>query len=320
MDKRRRTFVKQVGVLGMAPVMLGGFVGCKEKTMKSTVEEAVKAGFTLKDFGIQLWSVKDAMYADPKQTLIDLGRYGYNHVESFQGDMGVFWGMEAKEFKTFLTDNNLEIHSTHCSSDYTLVPEKEDEFKQFVEDAAGIGLKHLVNPWMGNLKTIDDFKRATDGLNRCGEIAKSAGLTYNYHNHAYSFKAIDGTIPQDIMMKGTEGGPVQFEMDIYWVVAAGQDPIEWLNKYAGRWSLSHVKDRYKAPRLDEIAKEEEVEDYSEIKGSCVLGTGQINFNEVLQVAKDQGMEYYIVEQERYDDMTSMEASELNATFMKQYQS
>jgi sugar phosphate isomerase/epimerase len=304
--------------LGMP--LLGTLTSCKSdtKSLKSTVEEAVKSGFQLDEFGIQLYSVRDFMYKDPKGTLKALGEYGYTIIESFQGDQGVFWGMTPSEYNTYLTDHNLKSLSTHCDSQYAIDPRKRDEFKKLVDDSSEIGLKYLVNPYLGSLKTQDDFKKATEGMNELGEICAKNGIQYCYHNHAYSFFEIDGVRPQDIMMKGTEGGPVGFEMDIYWVVAAGQDPEEWLRKYPNRFVLSHVKDRYKEDRLMQIKEEDGTEKDSDINGSCVLGVGQIDFHKVLMTAKENGMKKYIVEHERYDDMTSMEAVEKDAEYMKQF--
>lgn len=319
----RRDFIKKAGLLAASlPIM--GTIGCKSETkdaaksVASTVDKAIDAGFTLDEFGLQIWSVKDYMAKDAKGTLKTLGEYGYNTIESFQGDQGIFWGMQPKEFSTFLGDNNLKMVSTHCDPQYALDLKKRDEFKKLVDDATSIGMKYLTNPYLGFLKTTDDFKKATDGFNELGEICKSNGLMYCYHNHHYSFQQNDGVFPQDIMMKGTEGANVGFEMDIYWVVAAGQDPIAWLNKYPGRFEMSHVKDRYSDAIVAEIKEKEGASENFGVSASCVLGTGKIDFNKVLTVAKKNGMKRYIVEQERYDDMTSMEAVRQDAEFMKKY--
>lgn len=316
--------MKEAGMLTAGLPFLGTLVSCKSEnkstgsTIKSTVDEAVKAGFTLDEFGIQLWSVRDFMAKDPKATLKSLGEYGYNIIESFQGDKGVFWGMSPKDYSAYLSDHNLKSLSSHCDSQYALEPKKRDDFKKLVDDCSEIGLKYLVNPYLGFLKTQDDFKRATDGFNALGEICDKNGIQYCYHNHHYSFMKVDGVYPQDLMMKGTEGGSVGFEMDIYWVVAAGENPEEWLRKYPNRFVLSHVKDRYKEERLKEIKEIEGTDKDYDINGSCVLGVGQIDFHKVLKIAKENGMKKYIVEHERYDDMTSMEAVKRDAAYMKQF--
>lgn len=316
--------MKQAGLLAVGLPFIGTLNSCKsdknagEAAVKATVDEAVKSGFTLDEFGIQLWSVKDFMNKDPKGTLKALSEYGYNTIESFQGEQGVFWGMSAKDYNTYLNDHNLKSVSSHCDPQYALDPTKRDEFKKLVDDASEIGMEYLVNPYLGFLKTQDEFKNATDGMNELGEICAKNGIQYCYHNHHYSFMDLDGAYPQDIMMKGTEGGSVGFEMDIYWVVAAGADPEAWLKKYPNRFVLSHVKDRYKEERLMQIKEEEGTDENFGINGSCVLGVGQIDFHKVLLTAKEQGMKKYIVEHERYDDMTSMEAVEKDAAYMKQF--
>ncbi|MGK0317629.1 MAG: sugar phosphate isomerase/epimerase, partial [Saprospiraceae bacterium] len=320
----RRDFIKKAGALSIALPLMGAGIGCKsgaEKdvvNVKDTVSEAVKSGFTLDEFGIQLWSVRDFMEKDAKGTLKALGEYGYNTIESFQGEDGVFWGMKPKEYATYLSDINLKTISSHCDPQYALDSKKRDEFKKLVDDASEIGMQYLINPYMAFLKTQDEFKKATDGMNELGLICEKNGIQYCYHNHAYSFQPIDGVLPQDIMMDGTKGGPVGFEMDIYWVAAAGADPIAWLKKHPNRFVLSHVKDRYKETKIAEIMKDENVDDKTAVSASCVLGTGQLDFHKILAVAKANGMKRYIVEHERYDDMTSLQAVEKDASYMKQF--
>ena len=90
--KSRRDFIKKAGALSIALPLMGAGIGCKGETKmvaanaKETVKEAIKSGFTLDEFGIQLWSVRDFMEKDAKGTLKALGEYGYNSIESFQGE------------------------------------------------------------------------------------------------------------------------------------------------------------------------------------------------------------------------------------------
>ena len=314
----RRKFIRDASLLGMTPFLIQGLYACKSD--QSTVKKAMDNGFTLDQFGIQLWTVRDFMAKDAKGTLKSLGEYGYQQIESFQGEQGVFWGMEAKEYSQFLNDHGMNCSSTHCDPQYALDLKKEDEFKKLVDDSASIGIQHLVNPYLGFLKTNDDFKKATEGFNRLGEITKASGLKYAYHNHNYSFQELEGGFPQDIMMSGTDADLVDFEMDVYWVVTAQADPIEWLKKYPKRFVLSHIKDRYDDAKVAEIAKKEHTDGNNEVAASCVLGKGKIDFDEFFVEAEKQGMKKWIVEQERYDDMTSMDAAKDDATFMKKYQS
>src|SRR5690606_10274391 len=130
----------------------------------------------------------------------------------------------------------------------------------------------------------------------------ASGIKFAYHNHDYSFRPVEGVLPQQLMMDSTDKDKVFFEMDIYWVALAEQDPAEWLNKYPGRWPLVHVKDM-----------EEKTEDI----GSTQLGTGKLDFPTLLTTAKSVGTKYLIIEQEKFIDITPMEAAEQNAEYMKQ---
>lgn len=320
--KSRRKFIKQSSAVGLSSLFLGShLLSCKESTSSAAegaVQKAIDKGFSIDQFGIQLWTVRDFMNEDPQGTLKALGQYGYKQIESFQGDQGVFWGMDPADFKNYLADHDMKCISAHCDSNYALDVSKRDEFKKLVDDAASIGIEYLINPYLGGLKTIDEFKTVTAQFNELGEIAKASGVRYAYHNHHYSFTQIDGIYPQDIMMSESDADLVDFEMDFYWVVTAKEDPVAWLKKYPGRFTLCHIKDRYEPAKVAEIEKEEKVEGFWPLNVSCVLGEGQINFDEILEVADEQGMKKWLVEQERYDDMTSMEAAEKDADFMQKY--
>jgi sugar phosphate isomerase/epimerase len=247
-------------------------------------------------FGIQLWTVKQALGKDVVGTLQQLGALGYNHVESFEGKNGIFWGLKNTEFKKVLTDNGMTIHSAHASNTV--------DFERKAAEAAEIGMKYLICPYKGPQKTMDDYKKFIDEFNTAGTIAKKHGIRFAYHNHDYTFKPMDGVMPQDVIMKGTDADLVDFEMDIYWVVAAGIDPIEYFNKYPNRFRLAHVKDQTKnaAGNLE----------------SCVIGNGTIDFKKILAAGQKKGLNTFIVEQEAYTGTTEMGCAKDNAAYMKNF--
>lgn len=247
-------------------------------------------------FGIQLYTLRDIIGGDTKGVLKQLAGFGYKFVEGYEGEKGLFWGMTNKEFKSYMDSIGMSMVSSHFDMN------KDLETK--AAQAGEIGMKYLICPWLGPQKTLDDYKKAADAFNKAGEVCKKNGLRFAYHNHGYSFEQLEGQYPQDVMMKNTDASLVDFEMDIYWVVTAGQDPEAWLKKYPNRWTLCHVKDRgknFKAGDPD---------------ASVDLGTGTIDFNKIVKTAKAAGMKYYIVEQERYDNGPSIKAAEVNAAYMK----
>ena len=282
---KRKEFLKITGGLALA-----GFAS------KAGLASPAAATKKLKNFGIQLWSVRDDLGKDPKGVLKQLASYGYKQIESFEGAKGMFWGMTNTEFKTYMDELGMKIVASHCDIN--------KDFEKKAADAAAIGMKYLICPWKGPQKDIDAFKKFADEFNQKGEICKKNGIRFAYHNHDYSFVTMNGEMGQDVMMKNTDPKLVDFELDMYWVVAGGQDIVTWLNKYPRRFRLCHVKDRKKGATA------------TEKDASVVVGTGSIDYPKILKAARKQGMEYYIIEQEKWEGTTPMGAAQANASYMK----
>jgi sugar phosphate isomerase/epimerase len=236
------------------------------------------------------------MPKDPKGVLKQISQMGYTQIEGYEGPKGLWWGMKNKEFKAYLDELNLSMVSSHCDF--------KKDFERKAAEAGEIGVQWLMAPYLGPQKKLDDFKKFSEQFNKCGEISARENVRFAYHNHDYSFVQLEGQYPQDVMMQGTNPETVDFEMDIYWVVVAEQDPEAWLKKYPNRWKLVHVKDRDKvAPKTTAHA-------------SVNLGTGKIDFKKILKTAKDVGVQYFIVEQEEYPTTTPIKSAEVDADYMK----
>lgn len=290
MSYNRRKFIKETAGItsGFALASLAGnslFSG-------DFFEEKKK----LKAFGLQLYTLRDDFPKDPKGVLKQIASFGYKQVESFEGKDGMFWGMGNTGFKNYMDELGMTIISSHCNI--------SNDFERKANEAASIGMKYLFCPWKGPQKKLDDYKKFADEFNACGEICRKAGIRFGYHNHDYSFKEMEGQLPQDVMMKNTNPDTVDFEMDIYWVVAAGHDPIEWFKKYPNRFTACHVKDRSKNPGTDNG------------KNSTDIGTGSIDFSKILKAGSKLGMKYFIVEQEAYPIGTPLQSVQADAEYMK----
>lgn len=259
---------------------------------KSSVVEEFLRFKKLPAYGLQLWTVKEDMAANAKDTLKKVASFGYKQIESFEGKDGMFWGMKNTEFKKYLDGLGTTIISSHCNNTV--------DFERKAAEAAEIGMKYLICPYKGPQKSIDDFKKFADEFNKSGEICKKNGIRFAYHNHDYSFKAIDGQVPQTVMMDNTDKSLVDFEMDIYWVVAAGEDPKAWFAKHPGRFKLCHVKDLAKTGMGHE---------------SVQIGKGTIDFASILKAGTKDGLKYYIVEQEAFTGTNPLESAEADAKYM-----
>lgn len=283
----RRTFLKNTALLALsAPLIKGGLF-------------AEPPARKLPALGIQLYMVKENMEKGPAGTLAQLGKIGYTQIESYGGNKGVFWGMNNKDFSRLAKDNGLSIVSTHYEGD-------KNGYEKLAAEAAEIGMKYIIYPWKGPQKSIDDFKRIADEFNGYGAICKKHGLRFAYHPHDYPYKPVDGQLPIDVLLAGTDKNLVDFQMDFYYTVTEGQDPEAYIKKYAPRFRLCHMRDVLKVP-LPKGSEEE---------SACDLGTGIINYPHLLKTALDNGMKYFFVEQSRFFNERPLQSAAINAAYLK----
>jgi sugar phosphate isomerase/epimerase len=278
----RKTFLKMSGIMasGMAVGTLPFLKSCAPENR------------TDQPFGLQLYTLRDVIVDDPEGTLRQVADYGYTQIESYEGPMGMWWDMGNTGFKNLMDELGMTVISTHANV--------FEDFERKANEAAEIGLKYIVSPWIGPQDSLDDYREIADQFNEMGEIANNIGLRFAYHNHAYTFEEQEGQMPQDVLMENTDPDLVEYQMDIYWVALAGEDPIEWIEKYSGRFTSSHVKDLRNGQNPESVR----------------LGTGTIDFGEILPVAAEHGMEDFIVEQEDYTGTTPMDAIRDNAEYMR----
>lgn len=307
MHLTRRKFLRSAGVSALsAPLILSHLTSCKQEK-KST-----------KPFGIQLWTVKEEMTGDPIATLNLLSDYGYRQIESFTGEKGIFWGIKPDEWQKVLSDLDMQMVSSHVDPRFTADPASEEDFKKLCDECASIGTRYLFNPYPGQQGSSDDWKRLAEGLNRQGKISRTAGVKSGYHNHHQEFTLTpQGDLPYAILVENTDPSLVDFELDLYWAVKAGQDPEKWFREHSGRFSFAHFKDLYKQEKVRELnASDEPRTEEWPVGASTFLGNGQIDFASILKTGRKNGLKYCIAEQERFDESTPIEDSRKNAEFMK----
>lgn len=241
--------------------------------------------------GLQLYTVRDAMQADPAGTLAKVAKVGYNSVEgaTYTGTEK-FYGMDARAFAKVLKQNGLIMPSSH----YRLGEEKTNgeivkgtilhDWDRAVDDASALGIKYMVCAYLSDVERgdIDHYKKVAEELNKGGERCKKSGIQLCYHNHDFEFKSQGSTLPFDVLLNSTDKNLVKMEMDIYWVSKAGRDPIQLINQHPGRFPLWHVKDMDNTPD----------------KAFTEVGNGTINFKKIFTHADKAGLKYFFVEQDK----------------------
>jgi sugar phosphate isomerase/epimerase len=297
----RRHFLKTSGLISASLLSYGGFSilaagSCDSGETNAASKSEKDMATDPVPFGIQLWTLRDDFPEKPVEISKQLAGFGYRQIETFENEQGMFCGMQAAEMKALMDDVGLQLVSAHCNV--------MDNFRHKVEQAAEAGVQYLVVPYLGPQNQLDDYRRYAALFNEKGRICRDAGIGFAYHNHEYSFMPHPGTdmLPQTILMDETDPELVDFEMDIYWVVTAGQDPAGWMRNYPGRFKLGHVKDRASV-------------DPEVMRASTTLGKGVINYEQLLPVARENGMQKFFVEQEEYEGSTPLAAARDGAAYM-----
>ncbi|MES2522420.1 MAG: sugar phosphate isomerase/epimerase [Gemmatimonadota bacterium] len=279
MDNRREFLGKLAGTLAgltIAPATLSAATACtaaanpRNGTRAGTV--AGTAGATkLARVGIQLYTVRRDFTADPAATLAAIAAIGYKDVE-FAG----YGGKTAVEIRDLLKQHGLGSPSTHIGLNVIMA----NPAKTF-DDAKTIGHQWVTAPSLpsGAKATVDDWKRIADQFNAAGKEAKAAGLRFAFHNHNAEFRKIGDVVPMEVLLANTDPALVDYEMDLYWVVNGGGDPIDLLTRYRGRFRMLHAKDSAGAP------------DHKMVE----VGAGTIDFKSILARATKDGIRNVFVE-------------------------
>lgn len=271
----RRTFIKQTSI-ATSGLLFTNNIGLKKEVV-----------------GLQLFTVRNELPKDVQGTLAKVAQAGYNAVEVFGYEKGKFFGKTPEEFSAILKKNGLQSPSGHYMMLDFLTKGDKNVLKENIAIAAKMGHKYIVVPYLfDNMRTsLDDYKRLAEKLNTAGEAAKTAGLKLLYHNHNFEFKDWgEGKTGFDVFRKETDASLVGFEIDFYWVVRAGLDPLALIKDNPGRIKIWHVKDMSKKEAPTYTTDGEQL--YTEV------GSGIINYKELFKHKKESGMEYFYVEQDQ----------------------
>ena len=235
--------------------------------------------------GLQLYTLRESVAKDVPGVFSQVAKAGYSELEMYGlSAENKFFGHTVKETAELLKQNNLTSPSGHY------MPEKfmfnngnGDDVKNLCDVANQMGNSYLIIPWMSEEKrnSIDKYKAIAERLNKAGEICKSANLQLAYHNHDFEFANLSGQHGYDILLKNTDSKLVKMEMDLYWVVRAGYDPVALFKSNPGRFHLWHVKDMNKNDKTQ----------------NTEVGNGSVDFKTIFAAAKLAGVKHYIVEQE-----------------------
>ena len=283
-------------ILALAAVAMA-FVACSPK------EQAPEK----KDMCVQMYSARSILNKDNYgDVLKEIAAMGYTAVEAASYSDGLIYGDTPEVFKQKVEAAGMKVLSAHvsrglseqelASGDLTAALEWWDKC---IADHVKAGMEYLVTPWMGLQKSLHDLQVYCDYLNEVGRRCKAAGLKYGYHNHAYEFEKVEGQVMYDYLLEHTDPELVFFQMDVYWAVIGNASPVDYFERYPGRFKMLHIKDEWEVGQ-----------------------SGMVGFDAIFRKADVGGLENFVVEIERYkheDILVSFKESAeylLSAPFVK----
>ncbi len=256
-----------------------------------------------KEIGLQLYSLRDAMKESPKETVQKVGEMGYTFIEAAGYGDGKFYGMEPTEFTALVEKSGMEFISSHTGQDLPDSAAWEETmawWDKCIDAHVEAGVQYIVQPWMGDVgyNSLDGLERYCDYFNAVGEKCQQKGISFGYHNHDGEFAELEGEVIYDFMLNNTDPLKVFFQIDLYWIQEGGKEAVDYFRNYPGRFPLWHVKD------------EKELGE-----------SGTIDFESSFELADLAGLDFIIVEVEKYDydPLVSVEMSLeylQNADFVK----
>lgn len=235
--------------------------------------------------GLQLYSLRAQLAADLPGTLAEVKNWGFTNVE-----LAGTYGLTAEQFKAQLDARGLNAFSDHFPYERF-----RDDVEGIARDAQALGLKYVGCAWIphDDAKPFDEktCRQAIAVFNQAGEALARHGLKFFYHTHGYEFQPYkDGTL-FDLLVQETNPKFVNYEMDVFWVVHAGQDPVKLLAKYGPRWQLLHLKGMRDSTPTGLLTG------HSAVTNDVALGTGKIDYAPILREAGKIGVRWYIIEDE-----------------------
>jgi sugar phosphate isomerase/epimerase len=228
------------------------------------------------NIGIQLYSLRDMQAASVKNTIDLLGSIGYPEVELF-----TLQGQSAATWRGILENANVRALAAHVGIDRW-----RTELDTVLNEAETLGMQYVGVPGIfpNPPATRSSYLALAREFNRYAERVADRGMRFYYHNHNFEFARDGGTRLYDILLDRTDPDLVFFEMDLYWTVTAGVEPLDYLGRYdQSRWPLFHVKDRDAAGNFAD------------------LGEGNIDFARIFSELQNKHYHHYLVERDTQPD-------------------
>lgn len=244
------------------------------------VSAFVTGSSQVKDFGFQVWTIREALVKDFPGTLKKMAQMGYTQVEMCSplgysaSGFEPLNHMSGRSMKKIIDDAGLACVSSHYG-----MGELRDNLDNRIEWAIGLEMKQMIcsSFWLPEKASIDDYRKACDELNAIGEKTKAAGIQMGFHNHHMEFEKRGDELIYDVLMEQFDPNLVKMQFQVA-VVDIGYIAADYFRKYPERFISAHLADY-------SIEKKEQVP----------IGDGVVNWEDFFKAAKNGGVENFFVE-------------------------
>jgi sugar phosphate isomerase/epimerase len=271
MTTTRRTFLQILATAAAMPT-LDAF---RQGTLKHPANAPI---------GLQLYSLRHLFEkGDIAGTLAMVRRWGFTDVEA----AGTY-KLSPADFAAQVKKAGLRIVST--GADFNLLAK---DAGAVIKEAKTLGAGQVMCAWIPHEGRFSraDVDKAVPVFTKAGRAMRDAGLRFLYHVHGYEFQqGPDGTL-FDALAKQTETGVLDFQMDVFWVVHGGGNPVDLFARYPGRFPSTHLKDMRKGTKINEPTGD------APDDTSVVLGEGIVDIAGVLRAANKAGVKNHFIEDE-----------------------
>jgi sugar phosphate isomerase/epimerase len=221
---------------------------------------------------LQLYTVREQASENFVGMLTEVAGAGYDAIE-FAG----YGALPATEVRKVIDDLGLRAISSHVG-----FQRFADDPERVIEELRVLGCDYAVVPGIPKeLRGFEAVPSLSEHFNRWGDACKLAGLRFGYHNHGWELEPLHGSTMLDLLAAGTDPTVVDLQIDIFWALAAGADPVSLIRSHAGRVATLHAK---------EMAAGADRKD-------TTVGDGVTDWSAVMAAARDAGTAWFIVEQE-----------------------
>lgn len=263
--------------------------------------------------------------ASVKETLASIREAGYDSIELcgfMLHPMGFLVRMLTKaagmpvgsggnlDWERLVKESGLHVVSIHQD-----LGSIERDARAVAEEARRFGTDTVVITGMYRFDygSEEAVRQLAHRLNEAGERLAEQEIRLLYHNHNCELRKTGGQkCAYDILLDETDSAYVGFEFDSYWFTEGGADAKWWMRRLGSRMKLWHINDRgtrLAGPAMTPILKTDSME----------LGTGNMDLDDLAEIARQNGVEAVILESHRnWIDNSPVKSLQLSAKWLNEH--